>query len=189
VPSWSFSLLNKAQIRQAMRKRRHVVGVNERQAAAEAAASILVCHPLFTESAHIACYFPVAEEFDSVPIIQAIWQAGKTCYLPLVLKPKKELGFAVYQENQSLNPNCYQVVPASQLDLVILPLIAFDVLGYRLGSGGGYYDATFSSSSSSAKPSLLGLGYQLQEVPKLPHDTWDIPLAGVLTEQKIVLFR
>jgi 5-formyltetrahydrofolate cyclo-ligase len=79
---------------------------------------------------------------------------------------------------------------AAELDVVLMPLTAFNREGFRLGSGGGYYDRTFAflRERSVRKPLLIGVGFALQEFVELQHDEWDVKLDGVLTEQELVLF-
>ena len=70
---------------------------------------------------------------------------------------------------------------------MLLPLLAFDRAGNRIGYGGGYYDRTLhflqKPSAMPPKPSLLGVGYTFQEVPAIDRDPWDIPLVGMVTEE------
>src|SRR5687767_13746260 len=72
-----------------------------------------------------------------------------------------------------------------QLDLVLLPLVAFDRRGARLGMGGGFYDRTFAflRVAGRRKPRLVGLAHHFQEVAQLPREPWDVPLAAIVTER------
>ena len=73
-----------------------------------------------------------------------------------------------------------------------MPLVGFDHQGYRLGMGGGYYDATLAymrHRRSWRKPRLVGIAYECQRVEKLPHDPWDMPLDAVVTEDGVIEFR
>jgi 5-formyltetrahydrofolate cyclo-ligase len=185
---------NKQQIRQILLGQCHTVPAAHRAAAAQTAMQHLIINALFNNSQHIACYFSQADEFDCMPIIQAVWQAEKKCYLPLLsFSHPPRLEFAAYGLNDSLCLNRYKIfepqgtekIAPEDLDLVILPLVGFDVQGHRLGRGSGYYDRTFTfKQKPTDKPFLLGLAYQLQKVDTLlPHDAWDIPLNGILTEE------
>lgn len=145
----------------------------------------------------------VAEEIDTLPIIQALWQTQKSCYLPVLSDHRdKKLRFARYEEGMKLTLNRHRVlepqkaavfIEASELEVVLLPLVAFDKDGNRLGTGGGYYDQTFAfrlkqPSDEIKKPHLLGLAYELQKVDKLPREDFDVPLDGVLTEAGLMIF-
>lgn len=173
------------------------MSVEQRHAAATAAANHFVNHPLFLRSQSIACYVAFRDEFDTTPLIDAIWKANKHCYLP-VLTPEKILQFARYEQGDVLQKNQYGILEpqpgapqlaVEALDLVITPLLAFDQAGHRLGTGGGYYDKTFALATERDQPHLIGLGYTSQEADRLPVEAWDIALAGVITENGLRLFN
>jgi 5-formyltetrahydrofolate cyclo-ligase len=167
-----------------------------RHQAGQAAALLLTQHPCFQQSQHIACYLSMQHEFDSSPVIEAIWKAKKNCYVPMIA-PEKTLVFSHYRYGDPLHPNPYSILEPitvnqplapQDLDLVITPLIAFDRQGRRLGTGGGYYDKTFAFLSNHPdKPLMLGLGYAVQEASALPLDSWDILLKMVVTEKECLL--
>lgn len=131
-------------------------------------------------------------------IIDAVWKAGKICYLP-VLTSDKTLHFARYQRDDELQINQYHIpepvgrqhfIPAEKLDLVLTPLVAFDRVGNRIGTGGGYYDRTFAFLFNKPEivPYMLGVAYQLQECNEIQPEPWDIKLNGVLTENGVIGF-
>lgn len=108
-----------------------------------------------------------------------------------MLQENKTLQFAIYQKGDRLQLNKYGIqepVPTAkridihQLDIVIMPLVAFDQAGRRLGAGGGYYDRTFAERRGLC---LLGLGYAVQEADSLPQEPWDVLMTGVVTEKGI----
>ncbi len=184
-------------MRKVLLAMRRAITTEQRIAAAQAAKQLLVIHSLFHSSQHIACYVAQQDEFDCAPLIQEICRLGKKCYLP-VLCPKQShfLEFAAYRPEDPLRLNRYKIlepeandkIATEKLDLVIVPLLAFDERGYRLGMGGGYYDRTFTFKRErkvAEKPYLLGLGYEAQKVAKVPNDAWDVMLDGVLTEEEL----
>lgn len=196
VCKWSYDLQNKAEIRQTLLVKRRAVMAEQRRVAAQAAMQWLVTQPLFYTSQHIACYLGQEDEFDCTPIIQEIWRLGKKCYLPVLsLQKPPSLKFVAYHADDRLRLNRYQIfepessiaLAAEKLDLVIVPLVAFDAQGGRIGMGGGYYDCTFAfkRDKTGVKPYLLGLGYELQRIAAVPRQPWDVLLDGVLTEKKL----
>ena len=193
---WSYSLQSKNEIRKALLAKRRAVTAEQRMAAGQTARQMLVTNSLFYTSQHIACYLGQEDEFDCTPIIQEIWRLGKKCYLPVLSSQKTQgLEFVVYHPGDRLRLNRYKIfepergdgLAAEKLDLVMVPLVAFDAQGHRVGMGGGYYDRTFSFRREGvcSKPYLLGLGYELQRVAEVPGQSWDVLLDGVLTEEKI----
>jgi len=168
----------------------------QRRVAGQTAKQLLVTHSLFYTSQHIACYLGQKDEFDCTPIIQEMWRLGKKCYLPVLsLQKTNSLEFVIYHPDDRLRLNRYQIfepesgdtLAAEKLDLVIVPLVAFDAQGRRVGMGGGYYDRTFAFKREGtwSKPYLLGLGYELQRIAEVPGESWDVLLDGVLTEKKL----
>ena len=150
---------------------------------------------------HVACYLPFNDEFDSWPVIEAVWQAKKYCYLPILSQSdEKSLCFVRYDYGEALHQNRYgilepvnisRIMLPNLLDIVVTPLIAFDVLGHRLGTGGGYYDRTFAflHEQQDKKPVMVGLGYAAQQVALLPSDPWDVMMGGVVTEDGFIWAR
>ena len=137
-----------------------------------------------------------------LPLIQIIWRSRKNCCLPVLASDQENyLQFIAYQENDVLQTNRYhilepefdpaRVIALMDINVVFVPLTAFDNQGYRLGSGGGYYDRTFAFLNSQQRPSvpfLIGVGFAEQQVENLPHDGWDVKLDGVLTEKEFLKF-
>ncbi len=183
-----------------MRSRRSKLDIDARHAAALAVAEIFRKSSLCKNALHIACYFASGYELDMQPLIHTIWQEKKHCYLPILCSKKEAaLSFVLYQERDELKLNKFNifephssesnVFPLEKLDIVFLPLLAYDLQGHRLGSGGGYYDRTFYSiKQTSKKPLLIGLSFSQQQVETLPHDDWDVLLDGVLTQDGLHVF-
>lgn len=193
-------LLSKYQCRQHFLNLRAQLKADYREAAAMSAARHFVQTQLFSTSVRIACYLPFKEEINTLPTIEAIWQAHKQCYLPVLTK-EKSLFFVAYRYGDSLIKNRYgiyepkihkDILSAKELDVVLMPLIAFDQTGVRLGTGGGYYDKTFSFMLSDggklvSSPHMIGIGFAVQEAKSpLPKDPWDITMEAVITEQGVV---
>lgn len=76
----------------------------------------------------------------------------------------------------------------SQHDVVLVPLVAFDETGRRLGQGGGFYDRAISDARA-ARPLLIGVAHAFQQVDSVPVEAWDMPLDAVITEERVHEFR
>lgn len=176
---------------------RNEISESHRQQAALTAADLLTTHPFFKKGQHIACYLAHKNEFETIPLIQTIWRAGKKCYLP-VLCEGKTLSFVSYDDGDELEVNQYGIleptdfsrkIPHEKLDMVIMPLVAYDAQGRRLGMSGGYYDRTFAFTyAQGIRPQLVGLAYTAQYIDELPSDAWDVNMNSIITEEGIRFF-
>lgn len=191
-----FTPVSKVALRKSFRLARQQITKKDRLAAAFAAANLFVAQDFFEKSQHIACYLACQDEFDASPLIEAVWAAKKQCYVP-VIHEEKWLRFIPYEYGTALKKNQFGILePAEQdqsilpadLDVVVLPLIAFDRYGHRLGTGGGYYDRTFAflRGEENPQPCLVGLAYAAQETAEIEADPWDVPLNFVMTEKNVI---
>lgn len=188
------------QIRQQMRGLRRQLSEAERQHKAHQLSNILLQSRLYRNSQHIALYLANDGEIDPWYVIEAAWQHGKQCYLPVLgLRPGNRLWFIPYHADTRLVNNRFgipepvharhqrQLKPHS-LDLILMPLVAFDKKGNRLGMGGGFYDRSLSflrHRHSWRKPRLIGLAYEFQQADQLPYQAWDVPLDAIVTEDRV----
>ena len=192
-------MTDKTALRQLMRARRRQLSASRQLNAALTLATRLQKQPLFQRSRRIAAYLPCDGEIDPMPLLHRAHRQGKHIYLP-VLKGAA-LQFVRFRPGlTSMRPNQFGIpepraLPAacialSQLDLVLLPLVAFDAKGGRLGMGSGFYDRTFAFKQTRrrrSQPLLIGLAHHLQQVPALPREPWDVPVAGVATDKALLL--
>lgn len=145
-----------------------------------------------------ALYAATQNEFDCEFLAALLWENKKEVFLPLLQNKNEALRFACYKLDTTMILNRYKIlepenpefIPTEELDVVFVPLVAFDLLGNRVGMGAGYYDRTFHflKENTVKKPLLIGLGYTFQLVENLPSDKWDVKLNGVLTEKELILF-
>jgi len=181
-------------IRQTIKQARAKLDAGFQFAAGHAVRDQLMDLPAFQAAKNIACYLAYAGEVPTQPLIDYIWQQNKTCYLP-VLKttPEKHLTFHAYHQDAQLMPNQYNIdepvataeIAVTDLDLVLVPLVAFDKNCHRLGMGAGFYDRTFALRKQQETPLLIGLAYELQKVPELIPEDWDVAMDFVVTEKRV----
>lgn len=154
---------------------------------------------LFKRSRRVGCYLAHDGEMDLTPLIKRLWKMNKTVYLPVLRRQR--LWFLPFAAHTPLANNRFgipePVAPPEArctpqvLDLVLMPLVAFDNEGHRLGMGGGFYDRTFAYRLHRRhwiRPHLIGVAYDLQRVPVLPTRPWDVPMDGVATESGVRVF-
>ncbi len=168
-----------------------------REQAGLAAAKLFVNLPFF-QAEYIACYLPTEHEFDTQPIVNILSQSTRRCYLPMITE-QKSVQFSRYVAGDSLVANQFgilepseqiEVIAPEKLDVVLMPLVAFDNYGHRLGMGGGYYDRTFNFLQHQPKRrvKMIGIAYALQQADSIVSDPWDIKLDGVITEKGYIKF-
>lgn len=188
----------KKQIRKKMQERRNSLNDTMRCQLAKQFTQHLFQTRLFKTSNKIACYLPFNGEMDLQFVIQQIWKMNKTCYLPVLNKlNQRQLLFSRFDANTQLKKNKFGIhepvvsprnaVNAHNLDLILMPLVAFDQSGNRLGMGGGFYDRTLAFLTQRTiwlKPKIVGVAYEFQQVNSIKNDAWDIPLNAVMTEIK-----
>ena len=197
-------MLNRQELRNSLRSQRRELSPQQHASASIQLAEHIASSRYFLNSQHIAFYLPNDGETDLQPLIEYAWQMKKQCYLPVLgLRNSRRLWFLPYQAETNLIPNRFGI-PEPQhanrdrllkpftLDLILMPLVAFDSQGNRLGMGGGFYDRTLGfliHRQHWHKPRLFGTAFSFQHVTRLDRQPWDVPLDGIATEQDITLFR
>lgn len=164
------------QLRRAILSKRSQLNSPQRQQASQLIAKQLFKSLHFLRSKRLAFYFANKGEVDTSLIVEKALLLGKECFFP-VLHPIKHnrMWFGRYRLGDKLKKNYFGIpepnltsaekVQPWSLDLVITPLVAFDLNGNRLGMGGGFYDRTFSfKSEKRIKPFLIGLAYDFQQI-------------------------
>lgn len=147
----------------------------------------------FKKAKSIAFYCATFGEVSTELALKHSLAHQKACYLP-VLK-NKQLAFIRVNNSTSLVANRFgileppfeerKLIAPEALDLVLMPLVAFDAKCHRLGMGGGFYDRTFSfKRSHMTSPKLVGLAYEFQRVERVPKSDLDVLLDSVITERK-----
>lgn len=186
------------QIRQQIRQRRRALTPEQQTQFALHAADRMMTYPPVLLAQTVAVFLSFDGELDTRPLIDQLWRAGKRVYLP-VLHPFSpgNLLFLHYHPSSDLVVNrlnirepkldVRDVLPLSQLDVLITPLVAFDAAGQRLGMGGGFYDRTLQNwRQHRLQP--VGYAHDCQQVDALPTEQWDIPLPAVITPSKTWLW-
>jgi len=141
----------------------------------------------------VSAFWPVGEELDAKPLIEALHARGCVCVLPVVTIKHMPLTFRVWEPDMPFIVSSFGIPepgpdrPPATPDISVVPLLAFDEEGYRLGYGGGYYDRTIEQLRLLRRdpPYLtVGVAFESQLRSDLPHESFDQPLDWILTEQK-----
>ncbi|MCW8891135.1 MAG: 5-formyltetrahydrofolate cyclo-ligase [Sedimenticola sp.] len=193
---------NLKQLRQQIRKQRKALSRQQQRKNSLAACRHFIRNLNLLRAKKVALYLAADGELDPLPLINKLRRLKKRVYLP-VLRPNNvnALWFSEYRLNDSLRPNRFGILEPNikkrkpivtwGLDLIIMPLVAFNNAGTRVGMGGGYYDRTLGYQHSRThwiKPKLIGYAHECQYIEELPSRAWDIPLHAVITEHRFQSF-
>ena len=182
-----------------MRDRRLALAAPTRIAAASSLANHFRADPdLFGHPGYVAGYWAMAGEMP-LHALQMQLYPGQVWCLPCI-QDDGTLAFAPWRTGDPLVANRFGIpepdvarasqLPAEEMHLVLMPLLAFDGAGNRLGTGGGYYDRSFAFRlQAPAPPRLVGVGYAFQQATALVTEPWDVPLDAALTDDGGLRFQ
>ena len=141
----------------------------------------------------VAGYWPMGDEMDVRPLMAALSRTGCPLALPVVTASGQKLDFRAWSPGDILEPGphgtSHPLLHAEILvpQVVLLPMLAFDRHGWRLGYGGGYYDRTLESLRAQIQVKMIGVAYADQQVDAVPHDGYDQRLDAVMTEAGLIM--
>ncbi len=141
------------------------------------------------KGAIIAGYWPMGDEMDPRPLMLALASRGHTMALPVTPPRGQPLAFHAWAPSAALRPGpmgTSEPVAGEALrpDVVLVPLLAFDRTGRRLGYGGGYYDRTLAALPGAK---AIGIAYAGQEMPEVPAGPQDMRLPLIATEDSVII--
>lgn len=180
-------------LRTHMRRLRRSLNDQQQHTASQQLAEHAVLFTPIEQAQRIALFLPMDGEINTRPLIARLWHLGKEIYLPRVA-PDNQLLFQRYDADTLLIKHTLGMYQPAEneaeccqfddLDVVIVPLVAFDSQGQRLGMGGGFYDRLLVNwQTTSVLP--IGIAHDCQHVEALPVAPWDIPLPAILTPGKL----
>lgn len=185
----------KNQIRKEMLKLRKTLCEYEIEEKSKKIYERLAAMDMFRDAKNIMAYMAFRNEVDTLPIINHCLRENKKMILPVSIKETKQLLLSELKDPyKELHEGTYGIKePAREyirpfhsreLDLILVPAVAFDPSGYRLGYGGGYYDR-FLASLTRKTPSI-GLSFEMQIIDKVPSEPTDQPVDYIVTEMRII---
>ena len=173
----------KLKLRQKLLDRRDLVSLALAEEKALAMREQLLKLPLH---GIIAGYHATRREADPAPFLESLHEKGHTLALP-VIRAGNHILFCQWKPGDTLHVNRYgiheppETASAIKPDAILVPLIAFDLKGHRLGYGGGFYDRTLAMPDYD-RCRRIGLAYDFQKVERLPSEPHDVTLDFVVTE-------
>jgi 5-formyltetrahydrofolate cyclo-ligase len=191
--------LEKAALRTSIRRRRSELTPEERRTLDERINRHLLDYVSRTRPGTVAAYAAFDGEPDLEPALRQLDADGVRLALPVIVEStgRSVIGFRQWLPGSGLKPNRYGIpepvgtleLRLSEIDLALLPLVAWDDSGGRLGMGASFYDRLFEPFAERAEPFRMGVAYQLQKSDHLPLDPWDVRLHSVLTESGCLMCR
>ena len=185
---------SKRALRAAMLARRQGLGEGERQAAAEA---LLECFRLerpIELPAIVSGFWPIKDEIDIRPLMTHLHGEGCRLALPVVHGRGQRLSFRTWRPGDPLEAGVFGTLQPQascetlEPDALLVPLLACDAEGWRLGYGGGFYDRTLEDLRKRRKVTAIGVGFDQQLVPDVPHGAEDQRLDWLLTDRRACAF-
>jgi 5-formyltetrahydrofolate cyclo-ligase len=198
--SGRFSMTDvKTDLRRRSLARRDLVTHDEARAAALAVArrGLALVEELapngVAERPVVSVYWPIRSELNTRPLIDALAQHGLKVVLPVMHKVRHPLVFRDFLPGDDLVKGPFGLSepaedkPARDPDIIFSPLAAFDRKGFRLGYGGGIYDATLAELRPRKKIIVVGLAYSCQEADQVPTEPHDQRLDYLMTERELII--
>jgi 5-formyltetrahydrofolate cyclo-ligase len=184
---------DRAAVRRRLRAERREIPADLRDAAAAAVAANLARLGLPKPGTRVAAYLAMDGELDPAPALSLARRRGCDLFLPVVTRfSRRSMRFSRLGAGAAMRRNRWGILEPDRpgingrwLDLALVPCVAFDANGERLGMGAGFYDRHFSflkHRSAWRRPRLLGLAYEFQRTSGIDVRPWDVPLWGVVTE-------
>ena len=185
-------LLDKKKTRQRVLQQRRAFSATEKTPAEQRMLKFLQSWDVFRQAKTIHIFISKTDEPDTSPIIESAWESGKTVAVPCVVPDSFELFHSQLKSFEDLSSGALGVLEPSpegriamnpeSFDLVIIPGVAFDRQGGRLGYGKGYYDRFLEQTTAFR----LALAFNFQVLEKVPTEKHDVPMNGILTESGII---
>ncbi|MBQ9524123.1 MAG: 5-formyltetrahydrofolate cyclo-ligase [Bacteroidaceae bacterium] len=175
----------KADLRDYIREQKALCTQEQQAAMSEAVVGSIIFGGQWSVATTVLLYYPLADEVDVRPLILMAHQAGHRVLLPVVVG--KELELRIYEGEESLRTGAYNIMEPvgplfppeeySQIELAIVPGMAFDAAGHRLGRGKGYYDRLLPQLTAAYK---IGVCYPFQFVSDVPSEEHDVRMNEVV---------
>ncbi|MDO5351206.1 MAG: 5-formyltetrahydrofolate cyclo-ligase [Succinatimonas sp.] len=184
-------------LRQSMLSIRRNLSALDIEDAGYKIANILVKHPKLQQERIIGSYVSTSGELSSRNINASLLKIGHTLALPRIdIEHKGLMDFYRFDKDDELVENRFHILEPEnnperflgfeQLEVLIVPLVAFDRQGNRLGMGGGYYDRALKKLSAECL--TIGVAYDFQCIDEVPVERWDMPLDEIITPTKHLIF-
>lgn len=186
----------KSELRREYTQMREAMDQRDVERLSEKIIDTILKLPVFRKAETVMVYLNFKNEVDSLKMIEESFKAGKKVVIPYCVKETMEIIPAELNDIEKeitkgkngylqTKKECVKPIPVEDIDLVIVPGIAFDKRCYRLGFGAGYYDR-FLRKLNFEKPTI-GVCYDFQIIHSIPTESHDVPLDFIITEERILV--
>ncbi|MCS4540377.1 MAG: 5-formyltetrahydrofolate cyclo-ligase [Thaumarchaeota archaeon] len=151
----------------------------------------------FERAKVLASYVSTKDEVQTDEVISTSLRLGKRVLVPIVDQTRTELLFSELRDLSELGEGHYgireprseflRIVPLEEAGLILVPLVAWDLRGFRIGHGKGYFDKALGQLKNDIP--TTGLAFEAQRVDRVPNEEFDVPLGTIVTEQRVLRFR
>lgn len=184
--------MNKKQLRLQIQSILKAMPTEQYREYSQTICMMALLDPSIIEGETIAVTISNIPEVDTTPLIEALWHLGKRVAVPKCNAKTKEMDFYVFSDFSELEtvylhlrepiPEVTKLVHAENIDVMIVPGVVFDKLGYRVGYGGGFYDRYLMDYSGE----ILALAFDEQVLTNVPAENHDIPVNRILTQTTVI---
>jgi len=170
------------------------LGEDERRTAAQGLLEMWRLEQPVQTPAVVSGFWPMAEELDIRPLMMELANQGCQLALPVVVAKRQPLVFRAWRPGDALEAGVFGTLHPSpkrevvEPDALIVPLLAVDEEGWRLGYGGGFYDRTLEALRAKKSITAVGVGFNAQLVPEVPHGASDQRLDWLSTDKRACAF-
>lgn len=184
----------KAELRSAMLAWRAGLDEAERRAAADGLVESFRREQPLEAPVVVSAFWPIKDELDIRPLMIELANRGCQLCLPVVQAKRQPLAFRAWRPGDALEAGVFGTLqPAARRETLepqalIVPLLACDGEGWRLGYGGGFYDRTLEGLRARRRVVAIGVGFDAQLLPEVPHGPDDQPLDWLLTDRRACAF-
>lgn len=188
--------MSKVELRKGAREARHALAFQTVLALSEKIERKLESLNEFKQSKVIATYVSMIDEVQTERIIRTALNSHKRVLVPVVDPRNKRLIFSEIYDISELavghfdirepRPEFVRPVDLSEAEVIVVPVVAWDERGFRIGNGGGYFDKALALLKENL---TVGLAFEAQKVNRVPEENFDIPLKTIITESRILKFE
>lgn len=143
-------------------------------------------------AASVSGFYPYQAEINVLPLLARLLSEGWQTALPVVMAKGEPLTFRAWAPGEPTGRGIWDIhipletAPELQPDVLLVPMLAFDRRGFRLGYGGGFYDRTLAELRKLKPVTAIGVAYAAQEMDEVPINDHDEPLDWILTERGVI---